>query len=303
MEKDMQQENAIMLTDSTNSLQDMERSIEQTDRFIQIMDKIRMKCVRLTNINDWIDQNDVPYLEASGCDKIAKCFGIQVYEITCEKDHFTDDKGEYYQFTTSGSGSWLNNVTHEIGVASTRDKFFAVRKVDGESVILPLSEIDIGHVKKKSHTNFMNRLVKKLLGLHYTWSEIEEMSGGKVTKLACTRFKYDKGKSGGKKTDPKTTERRSECRKMILELCGGDAAAAKKMLASMTAWTPKTGANAGKQLPGKTRVEDCSDSQIDKVIYPNVKKQYNELMKQRETAEIEVPVVEDDGSLPFEEGK
>ena len=248
----------------------MERSLQQTDRFIEVMDSIRKKCVRLTNRNDWVDQNGVPYLEASGCDKIAKCFGVQIYDITCEKEHFSDDTGDFFQFTTSGSGKWLNNVTHEIGVTNTKDKFFAKKKVDGNMTLLPLSEIDLPSVKKKSHTNFMNRIIKKLLGLSYTWEEIEEMSGGKINRKMCQHFAYDKGKKGGTAETAKDTAARSKVREMILELCGGDGALAKKMLIDMTEFT----ADDGKKVKGRSRVEDLTLKQLNGIVYPQISAQY-----------------------------
>jgi len=274
-----QEETAVIpMTANSNSLEEMERSMEQTDRLIAVMDSIRKKCVRLTNKNDWINQAGVPYLEASGCDKIAKCFGVQISEISCERESYTDEHGEFYQFTTSGTGKWLNNISHEIGVTNTRDKFFARKKIDGESTLLPLSEIDLPSVKKKSHTNFMNRMIKKLLGLSYTWEEIEEMSAGKVTEQLCSKFSYDKGKKGGKTTPPADTKKVSLCRKMMLELCGGDSGAAKKMLMSMTEFT----APDGKEVKGKSRVEDVTPKQFNSFVYPKIKTQYDAFMKQNE---------------------
>lgn len=254
--------------DSTGSLQ---QAVDRAEKYLKLNDSIRRLAVNLTNVNDWIDQNGNPYLEWSGASKIANAFGVSVTGTVCEKETIKDDKGEYINYFYTGTGTWNGRETQETGSGSTRDAFFG--KANG--VWLPLSEIDLTDIRKKAMTNFFNRLIKTLLGLSYTWEEIAEITGGKITREKCTGVTYDKGKQGGKAdTDAKTPEKRASIRKWILDMCHGDAEIAKDLLADKTKWTDPKGA----QVAGKRNVDDLSEKQVI-YLYSKLEKEYKEFEK------------------------
>ena len=258
----------------STTVEDIEKGLKLAEKMVDAQDRLMKILIRSTNNKDWIDQADKPYLQASGCNKIARNMGIRVSTIVREEHNREDDRGAYIEIVTSAAGEWNGKVTQQVGSASTRDRFFAERWMDGEKILLPLSEIDLGNVRKKSHTNLLNRLIKDLLGLSFTWEEIEEASSGKITKTGGTVFTYDKGKAGGKNEAADSGTKRSEIRTMIMDMCDGEEGAAKAMLQEFTSFKNKE----GKVIPGKTSVDKLSDKQLP-YTHRDVLKKYDEYTK------------------------
>ena len=251
----------------TASVESLEKQLEKADRYMKALDRIRKLAIQMTNTNDWVDENGVPYLQASGCSKIAGGFGVQVWSVEIIRENHEDDRGEYTLYTTSGYGKWNNNESHEIGTATSRDKFFAQRTAynketrENEKILLPMSEINQADIKKKSHTNFMNRLIKKLLGLSFTWEEIDQATDGRISKDKCTGVTYDKGSRGGNTDSTDVKERKSKLRQRIFDMCGGDEASAKEWLKSVTSFT----AEDGTEVRGKASVQYLTEKQVPRV--------------------------------------
>jgi len=237
----------------------VEKSVEQADRYLSVLSRIRLLAIKLTNILDWTNEAGHPYLQKSGCDKIAGAFGVQIFDVTYTKEVCRDDKGEYIMFTCDGNGVWNTHAQHESGTASTRDDFFGTKKENGEKVFKPLSEVDLTDIKKKSHTNMSNRMIKKLLGLSFTWEEIKELSGGKITAESVQKVEYGKGSRGGNTDSPVTKNKRTECQTMLLKLNDGEESGATKMLVDLTAWEKDN----GEKIPGRDSVNKLSEKQVD----------------------------------------
>lgn len=225
----------------------VEQSLKEAEKYIELMGKIRLSAIRLTNNGDWSNQGSKPYLEKSGCDKIASAFGVKIFNVTFEKEAMKDDAGDYLVYTCSASGVWNNHEESEIGTCSTRDDFFG--KHGGS--FKPMSEVDITDVKKKAFTNLANRLIKKLIGLSFSWDEIKELSGGKITQETVVKVDRTAGARGGNTDSPVTKKKRDECRVMLLKLNDGEEAGARKMLVELTAFQGQNGPVAGKDHTGK----------------------------------------------------
>lgn len=247
---------------------DLEKSIEEAEKYMTLQDKIRKIAIKVTNSNDWVDQGGKPYLTWDGSRKIARAFGVSYEPPTIKEDRREDKKGEYIKFTCSGAVTYCGQVVHEIGTASTRDSFFAKRK--GKQ--LPLEDIDLTNIEKKSMTNWLNRAVKSLLGLSFTWEEIKQYSG--VQQASAASVNYQGGQKGGstaKQDDPKVAQMRQELRDMILDYCGGDIDMAINYLANMS----KSKGPGGKEIPGKENVDHLTATQVKK-LHPTVKAEYEE---------------------------
>lgn len=268
--------NHLMATEPESEVQlapialgDLEKSIAQAEKYMSALARIRKLSIGMTSVSDWTNQGGNPYLLKSGCDKIAGGFGIQVYDTRGEKEVITDDKGEYIMYTFSGCARWQNNVSQQIGICSTRDDFFALR--NGE--YLPLSEVDITDVKKKAFTNFLNRIIKALLGLSFTWDEIAEYSGGRITKETVAGVAYHGGSKGG--AAPVATEDdkklRKELTEMLMEMANGDAEAAKSHLIQLTSFE----GHDGKQVAGIGDSRRLSGKRLQ-IAHDKTKKEYAE---------------------------
>ena len=222
----------------------VEKSVEQAGRYLEVLNKIRLLAIKMTNNIDWTNEGGKPYLQKSGCDKIAGAFGVQIDAPEFVKEICKDDKGDYIMFTCTASGRWNNHIESEAGTCSTRDDFFGKKG----GALKPLSEVDLTDVKKKAFTNMANRLIKKLLGLSFSWEEIKELSGGKITPETVQKVEYGAGSRGGNTDSPDTKKKRDEIRTMLLKLNDGEEAAAMAMLEKMTTFEKD-----GKSIPGKRR--------------------------------------------------
>jgi hypothetical protein len=261
------------------------------------MEQIRKLAIKLTNPLDWVDEAGKPYLQVSGCNKIAGAFGVQTESPVFEKEPFNDEKGDYYIYSCKIAGRWNNVEASEIGAASSRDDFFAQRTItnaqgEKEKVLKPQSEIDPCDIRKKALTNGMNRLIKRLLGLSFTWEDIEKISEGKITRAACAGVKFATGSKGGNDDSPETKSKREDCRKAILEINDNNEAAAKEWLKKATAFSKD-----GKDIPGKENMASLSEKQVE-YLFPKVQKAL-ESHRQAIAAGKQAPAPEGKDALPY----
>jgi len=258
------------MTVQVDSEVQMQQTIERAERYMNLLDKMRKLVLNMTNTNDWVDQDGKPYLQASGCDKVSGGFGVKFFGVTTTKEHIKDEKGELLAYTTEGYAVWNNKEVHEVGTATTRDKFFTQRKnKEGEKYNLPLSEIDPMNIKKKSHTNFQNRAIKNVLGLSFTWAEVEDATGGRITKSNCGTVNYNRGSKGGNTDSADVAKKRKELGEMILKISDGEPNVAKEKLAELTAYNGK---------PGKKELSALSEKQVY-FLFNKTKKEYDEYCK------------------------
>jgi hypothetical protein len=248
----------------------LEQQIKRAEKYLELMKRIRLNAIKLTSTMDWSNQGGKPYLEKSGCDKIASAFGMRISETTFEKEQITDDAGEYVLYTCSAHGAWNNVEASEVGTCSTRDDFFG--KSGGK--YKPLSEVDITDIKKKAFTNCMNRLVKRLLGLSFSWEELKELSENAISQETVQKVEFNSGKKGGNTDAPETKKLREEIRKMVLEMCDGEDSAAKKYLVDHTTFKGRD----GNTVAGKPAVDALSEKQVT-YLHKDVKREYDTWLK------------------------
>ena len=233
----------------------LEKQIALADKYFELFDHIRKRAISLTDQLDWIDQEGKPYMQETGAAKIAAAFNIQQAELQCVKEREKDDRGEYVTFTWTSILTWNGRSITCIGTSSTRDKFFG-RKDNKD---LPLSEIDIMNVKKKGWTNLMNRGIKQLLGLTFTWEDIAHYSDGRITREKCKVFSYAKGGRGGRQAENAGTgTKRTEIWNHMLEMSMGDIDEARKLLKQLTTFTGRD----KKEVEGKSDISQVGEGQL-----------------------------------------
>jgi len=251
------------------------------EKYMAVETKLRSIAVKCTNKNDWVDQNGRPYLQWSGAARIARAFGVSYQGLKYTEALKEDEHGPFLIIECTGTIIWRGSTLEEIGTGSSRDPFFGVRTryIDGkkEKYFLPLSEVDITNIKKKAQTNFLNRALKSMVGLSFTWDEVNDAlknRGGNVTKI-----EYDKSKSQTRtppasspsKPDTSDKSKKEEIWTMLEEMHGTSAGVSLKALTSFKG-------RDGKQVPGKAKITYVSPAQVDN-IYPKVKEQYDEFKK------------------------
>lgn len=161
---------------------------EESEKRLEALNKIKKVALKLTNPNDWVDENGKPYLQASGGEKVARLFGMswRIFEPTEE-----DLGSGHFLVTYRGEFALGGAIITAIGTRSSKDAFFKKYKYAGEQrVELPASEIDKGDVKKAAYTNLLANGITRLLGIrNLTWDDLKEFAGITQDKVTSVTFK------------------------------------------------------------------------------------------------------------------
>lgn len=168
---------------------------EQAEKRIEAIIKIKKVALRVTNKFDWTNQNDRPYLQVSGSEKVANLFNIswRIDEPRME----TEDDGNF-TYTYKGEFSLVDRTVEVEGSRSSKDPFF--KKYDyskdsaGKTIKTekPISAIDKRDVKMAALTNLLGNGISRILGIrNLQWSDLEEFAG--IKKEEVNEIQYRKG--------------------------------------------------------------------------------------------------------------
>ena len=232
------------------------------ERRIQAVKRIKAAALKVTNINDWIDQNGNPYLQVSGAEKIRALFGIS-WRIDPPKIDRKEDG--HYTYSYKGYFSMGSASIEFEGSRGSKDPFFS-RSHDED---IPPSEINEADVKKSALTNTIGNGITRILGIrNLTWEEVEIALG--IKREDAKKIDY-----GKKEMDKDVKELRDEIEKMLLEITGNSKVEFAKLLQQLTSFTGKD----GKEVPGKSTLSDLTEKAIP-VVYGKVKDFYDDFKKQ-----------------------
>ena len=174
----------------------------QAEARIDAVIAIKKTALKVTNANDWVDQNGKPYLQASGSEKIANLFNIswQINEPTIDQE-----EDGTITYTYKGRFSLRGRSIEVEGSRSSRDDFFKKyvwengKKV-GEK---PLDKRDL---KMAALTNLLGNGITRLLGIrNLTYADLQEFAG--ITQDQIGKVEY---KKGGQKPPTTEPQRKSE---------------------------------------------------------------------------------------------
>ena len=240
---------------------------ENAEKRIAAVNKIKLIALKVTNINDWVDQNGKPYLQVSGAEKIARLFGISWTVEQLDKDIAGDG---HVTFNYKGLFRMGNASVEAIGARSSRDLFFSVRYINGNKIERPPTEIDMADVKKAAYTNCLGNGITRLLGIrNMTWEELN-VSG--IKKDGASKVSYTQAEMS-----EKTLTHKDEIIKMLDEMCKGDSELIKKGLKKITTFQGKDGAT----VDGADDIEKLSEKRIE-VTYGKLKKEYDTWKEKQE---------------------
>lgn len=177
-----EKEMKIVEQPSEGALADALDIIESRNALFQ---RVMQVAISATSQGDWIDQEGKPYLQASGAEKVARRFGVRIYDVEIERENLSDDNGQYYLYTVTGKAAIGNGreSIESIGTCSSRDKFFG--RAYGKNK--PMQDVDIGNVKKKAYTNFMGNAITRLLGIrNLSWDDLSKYGINRSGKPGVT---------------------------------------------------------------------------------------------------------------------
>ncbi len=141
----------------------IEQEIERAEKIVEALEKIQKISLRLTKEKDWVLMGGAPYLLERGAERIGILWGVNISDVKTKKEWIEDGKGRYYIVIASGKAyaRKLNRVVEDIGICSSRDRFFGLVK----GKLKPLEEVDAANIEKKAVTNLYSRLIKRVAGL------------------------------------------------------------------------------------------------------------------------------------------
>jgi hypothetical protein len=187
---------AVKMQSPTTTDASNETILSMAEQRIDLINKITILCLKITNPSDWEKLGDNAYLKASGCKKIARLFGVSSEITSIVKEFSTDDKGSYYLYTYTMLFHLKNptgkiETIQEVGTKSSRAQFFAKEK----GKLKLTSEIDETNIKKSALTNCYVRGLKTLLGMdNLTWDQLQAAwanTGKKIEKIH--KVNYNEG--------------------------------------------------------------------------------------------------------------
>ncbi len=202
-----------MSEESNNSLPAIydDQLIEMADRAekrIEAVKKIKLLSLRVTNAHDWTSQQDRPYLQVSGGEKVARLFGIS-WRI--DDPVMVIEEDGHFRFDYKGYFSIGGAEIEAVGTRSSKDPFFS----GGKDNKKPPSEIDKGDVKKAAYTNCIGNGVTRILGIrNLTWDDLKEAG---INKENVNKIEYSKKEMSGE-----AQKLREEIKTMLMEMCGND---------------------------------------------------------------------------------
>ncbi len=232
-----------------------------------------------------------PYFDHLACERIAKIVGLVIklnetedgridyekiiedaatnkYTIYLTGRIYYAGREEDYEIQEGSSSSfddWYSQYQNvEWETYTDKDGNEKKRKVVINSNALPESK-----VREKVRANLIQRLVKKFLGLDFTWEELEAAG---IDRKKCKGFTFN-----GAKTQPdsaETLDKKKEVWNKIVECCNGDIELAKKSLKTATSFTKKDGT----EFEGYTDINKVSEKVLN-ILAPKVDKKYAEFLE------------------------
>ena len=227
--------------------------IDRAERMVEGIKRIKSIALKVTNRLDWQRFGNTGYLSASGCQKVAALFGVNL-EFTRETERLAEDReGKQVIVYKAYCRATFNGRTFDaVGIVDS-EKLFYIGKEDPK----PLEERDFASMEKHATTNAMNRALKAVIGFNgITWEEVEASLGSEAGKATNISFKT---KPAAKQVDTVDgAKAKSEMKRMLLEMGQGDVVAAKDILRELTT-TTNVNPQSGKPWPPKESVDGLTD--------------------------------------------
>jgi hypothetical protein len=221
-------------------------AIERARQKVEVLKEVKQIALGYLTNGDVLDHNGNPYLEIDASMRIGNIFGVTFFDMRQDDiEERKDDQGPYLVVRTYGKAEFLGTVVEDVGVVSTRDEFFGKKGGTWK----PLSEVDITDVEKKSATNLQNRLLKKLLGLKFSWEELEKAG---ISKEKCNKVRHGKGMSRKPVTEEEQ-KKQARLGHILMELAEQNQSEAKNLLKTMSSFPDKN--KKGKMVKG---VDSCT---------------------------------------------
>lgn len=230
-----------------------------------------------------------PYFDHLACERIAKIMGLVIklnetedgridyekviedaatnkYTIYLTGRIYYTGREQDYEIQEGSSNSFDDWYAQFQNIEETTDENGKKHRTVLNANLLPESK-----VREKARANLIQRLVKKFLGLDFTWDELEAAG---IDKNKCKGFNFNTTKGAD---TAETLDKKKDVWNKILECCNGDVELAKKSLQTATSFKKKDGT----EFEGYTDINKVSEKVLS-ILAPKVDKKYEEYLKSLE---------------------
>jgi len=159
----------------------------QAEARIDAVIKIKQIALKVTNAQDWVDQQGRPYLQASGAEKIANLFNIswRIDEPTME-----EEADGAITFTYKGTFTLAGRSIEVEGSRSSRDTFFKKYDYDQNGKRTGEKPLDRRDLKMAALTNLLGNGITRILGIrNLSYADLEQFAGLRKENLGKVEYK------------------------------------------------------------------------------------------------------------------
>jgi len=247
------------LQESGITAANIEEKIKAAEVWVDYVKRMRAVALKATSPGDWIMHGDKPYCQDNGVTAILRTIGAETHGLRIEEEvkHDANGRKDYY-YTAIGKISFHGKTYENMGGSSTRDQFFSMRN----KKLIPVEELDLEDIKKKSVTNLKHRLLNDAIGLNPTLEDLE-----KIGIKPGAAIKYSKGNKGGTVDSKEEVTMRAELRESVLKIADVTEKDPHAILQSITTFTKD-----GKEFPGYQLVEKVSVRMLKQTLSKAKKK-------------------------------
>lgn len=243
------------------------------------------------NITDFSGK---PYFDHLACERISKIMGLVIKlnetddgRIDYEKVIEDQTNNKYTIYLTGRiyyTGREQDYEVQEGSSCSFDDWYSQYQNVEWtedengkkHKKVLNANALPESKVREKARANLIQRLVKKFLGLDFTWEELEAAG---IDRSKCKGFTFS-GNKGADSTD--TMDKKKTVWNKIVEICNGNIDLAKKSLQKLTSFEKKDGT----MFDGYTDINKVSEKMLPNLI-KKVDEKYKEFEKDAQNADNE----------------
>lgn len=233
-----------------------------------------------------------PYFDHLACERISKIMGLVIKlnetddgRIDYEKVIEDQTNNKYTIYLTGRiyyTGREQDYEVQEGSSCSFDDWYSQYQNVEWtedengkkHKKVLNANALPESKVREKARANLIQRLVKKFLGLDFTWEELEAAG---IDRKKCKGFTFS-GNKGADTTE--TVDKKKSVWNMIVEIHHGDLELAKKSLKESTSFKKKDGT----MFEGYSDINKVTEKVLN-ILAPKVEAKYNEYLDNLEGKE------------------
>lgn len=225
--------------------------IDNAEALVDFLNKAEELIIKRTRSEDWIIMGETPYALESAVKKALSVLGASITNIDIEETRVVESQDgrdfPVVYFTAFGDVIFNGRSVQAVGTSSTKDPFFAERwkpalnpdgsvKLDENKreirvkVLLPLQEVEVQNVKKKSVTNLYKRGLDLIFKLNPT-TEFLKSKG-----IEPKSFSYGKGSSGGSTDTAEEKDLRTKLKSLLAKVAAETGQSQAAILKSKTAF-------------------------------------------------------------------